>query len=758
MAQHIALAPEPAPVPDPSPGPAAGSNPGDSLAHGFRLGAWLVEPQLFRLTEGDRVEHLEPKVMRVLVRLAAESGEMVPREVLRAVGWGDTYAAEEGLRRAVMLLRRTFRDDARAPRFIETIPRAGYRLLAPVRPLVEVAEASEFAEVLSESDATEADVPVASALEEPAAARRGPWLHRLLGDRKARLALAALVVAALSFAALAMALARTDSRQQSAGVAAASARLSALKPLTTYPGRERDASLSPDGHHVAFVWAEDGGTDAVYVRPLDDEVPRQLTEPTDPAAHPAWSPDGRWVAYARYGAEATQLMIADVADGSERTLAELPAERVYGVAWSPDGRWLAFAQRPKPGEPVALFRLEVATRYRERLTAPPVGVAGDLDPAWSPDGEELVFVRRGILAVSDLYALNPASGSLRRLTELRQAMVRPTWSPDGEAVLFARLKADRYVLSWVPASGGASHDLDLGSDHIVRASAVPAVDHLVVERLRLDTELWRLDLTDAPQPVRWLSSTSTDRLPAFSTDGQRVAFVSERSGSSELWVADAGSRHPRQLTSIGSGLLGRPQWSPDGSRIAFDSSSGGNVDVHLITVDGAHRQRLTEHRADDCLPFWSRDGDSLYFASNRTGRWQVWRRSLASGNANQITRDGGLAAAESFDGRWLYFVKPKGVSGLWRQPLDGGSENQVLANFDPTVDWALTEDGVYFVDREDDDHGTVVYRDLPQGEERTVWELEEPAREYGMAVSGDGRYLALALLHSSESDLLLTKW
>ena len=82
----------------------------------------------------------------------------------------------------------------------------------------------------------------------------------------------------------------------------------------------------------------------------------------------------------------------------------------------------------------------------------------------------------------------------------------------------------------------------------------------------------------------------------------------------------------------------------------------------------------------------------------------------------------------------------------------------MLVDFDPTVDWALTPKGVFYVDRQHTGSGAVVYHDLPQGEERTVWKLDHAPRELGMAVSGDGRFLALALLHSSESDLLMTRW
>ncbi|MEM7354345.1 MAG: winged helix-turn-helix domain-containing protein [Acidobacteriota bacterium] len=739
----------------------------ERLLGGFLLGPWRIEPQRLRVSCGaestnrqpTRLEStsLEPKVMRVLLRLAASPGKVVSREELRQVGWDDSFAAEEGLRRAVMLLRRVFRDDARTPAFIETIPRVGYRLIGEVRPTSE-------------------PEPVAT---KPVAVRR--WAP------PARRWLAASLVVGLGAVALV-----ASGRFRPESPSPPQPGMAELTPVTSYPGRERDVSLSPDGEWIAFAWnAGDDDASDIFVRRLDDETPRRVTTHADPEIYPAWSPDGRRLAYARQGTEATRLMVTQALEPSpsaaaesdaigqhavgrgaigrgavgrgaieapELELASLAPERIHGLSWSPDGRWLAFAQRPAPGEPVALFRLEVVSRYLERLTAPPAGVLGDLEPAWSPDGGELVFARRGVFGMSDLFALQIAEGTLHQLTHLRQALTRPAWSPDGHSILFVRRREDRYGLSWVPRAGGPVRDLELSSDHIVRAAVAPSVDRVVVERMRRDIDLWRLDLDGPLEPERWLSSTAIELYPAFSADSRRVAFISDRSGSGELWVAERGAAHPERLTSISSGLMGRPQWSPDGDWIAFDSSAERQVDVYVIPAEGGTARRLTTDPAEDCLPAWSRDGSRLYFASNRSGRWQIWRRGLADGDAEPVTRHGGFSAAESFDGHWLYYVKPTGIDGLWRQAVEGGEEQLVLADFDPTVDWALTPEGVFHVEDRPAGSGAVIYHELPQGEERTVWQLAHSSHDLGMAVSGDGRYLALALLHSNESDLLMTQW
>ena len=106
------------------------------MQHGFRIGeAYHVEPSLNRVTGPGGIHRLEPKVMMVLVCLAERAGQMVPKDRLLHSAWADTAVGDDVLTRAVSELRRLFEDDPKQPRVIETIPKSGYRLIAPVESL-----------------------------------------------------------------------------------------------------------------------------------------------------------------------------------------------------------------------------------------------------------------------------------------------------------------------------------------------------------------------------------------------------------------------------------------------------------------------------------------------------------------------------------------------------------------------------------------------------------------------------------------------
>lgn len=100
----------------------------------FRIGEWLIAPRANTISAGGRVVHLEPKVMGVLAHLAGRAGEVVTKESLLQSVWADAFVTEHVLKVAVSELRKALGDDARSPRFIETIPKSGYRLIAPVSP------------------------------------------------------------------------------------------------------------------------------------------------------------------------------------------------------------------------------------------------------------------------------------------------------------------------------------------------------------------------------------------------------------------------------------------------------------------------------------------------------------------------------------------------------------------------------------------------------------------------------------------------
>ncbi len=225
-------------------------------------------------------------------------------------------------------------------------------------------------------------------------------------------------------------------------------------------------------------------------------------------------------------------------------------------------------------------------------------------------------------------------------------------------------------------------------------------NRLAYQNALCDTNIWRLSLSDpgvaAGAPSPFIASTRAEQSAQYSPDGKRIAFESERSGPTGIWVSDADGSNTVELFSRSGRFCWTPTWSPDGQHIAFNSNHEGNFDVYIIRASGGKPVRLTTNSADDGYPSWSRDGNWIYFASNRTPRWEVWKVPTGGGKEIQVTRNGGQTAFESPDGKSIYYTKEFPSSGLWKMPLSGGEESQVL----PSVvghDFSLVKEGIYFI-------------------------------------------------------------
>ena len=195
------------------------------------------------------------------------------------------------------------------------------------------------------------------------------------------------------------------------------------------------------------------------------------------------------------------------------------------------------------------------------------GVTWQQDPAWSPDGSNIIFAEwRGI------YVMNADGSDLTRVDHDEYQDEDPTWSPDGKWIAYT---------SW--------RDRD-------RQIFVMSVDGS-----------YRRRLVDSP---------GDQYDPAWSPDGNRIAFASQgdRGG---IYLTNADGTETSQLYSSPTGLRS-PAWSPDGNRIAFSMDWGRSdgLELFVINVDGSGLERLTHRKGDDADPTWSPDGRRLAFTSS----------------------------------------------------------------------------------------------------------------------------------------------
>ena len=544
-------------------------------------------------------------------------------------------------------------------------------------------------------------------------------------------------------------------------------------PFTSFPGEEQLGTFSPDGNQIAFGWNGENKDQksSIYVKQIGSEKPFRRTFDT---AHndfsPVWSPDGQRIAFNRFSETEDSIFIVPALGGAERKLLTLGPHIALGggrstLAWSPDGKLIAFTYKAPKEEPSKIFLVSPDTLASHPLTSPSAENLGDFNPAFSPDGQSVAFVRKISVESSDksdIYIVPITGGEPTRLTFDNTSFAGLTWSADGRDIIFSSSRAGASMSLWrIPASGGAAERVALdGLDFWFPNISRHGNRLTYVQSTPEDANIYRIELSDTTvsknPPTKLIASTRHDGGPQFSPDGRRIAFHSDRSGPLEIWMCDSDGTNLVQLTSLNK-RAGSPRWSPDGQQIAFDFYGEGKGDVYAISVEGGQPRPIVTDDSDDHWPSWSADGKWIYFASDRSGDHQVWKVPAQGGEAVQVTRQGGRIPCESPDGKYVYYIKNLGTRGLWRVPVNGGEELRVLDSFKSEAA-VVVNDGIYYINTDTKGEVALEFFDFATRKERRVAGLGKVSIiPFSIAVSPDRRQFLYSQNDQTGADIMLVE-
>ena len=718
-----------------------------------RFGAYEADLLSGELRKSGIRLKLQDRPFQILAILLEHPGIVVTREQLQKRLWPeDTFVDfEHGLNTAINKLRDALSDEADNPRFIETLPKRGYRFIAPVS--ASAAPRAHLHVVTPANTSTTAPSPVTSSSESSPVSAPVPSAPAAKSRLTPYLAASAMLLLIVALFGVWYFFARTRGASEPSEIR--------IAPLNGLP-RESDAAFSPDGNQVAFVWAgEKGGYAHIYVSQIGaTDSPRQITSSGEGTFEfaPVWSPDGRYLAFFRFNDKDKDLAVYVTAalGGSERRLYTVKSQRkVDALDWSMDGKFLAFSDSASPSEASRIFLLSLDTLEVHPITSPPTGTLGDTTPAFSPDGKSMAFVR-DTLDVREIYLLPLSGGSPQQITFDHADIQGITWTPQSDKLIFASSRQGQVSLWSIPARGGTPQRLPIaGAGWSARPALNRKGNRLAYTSIVYSSSIWRASLTPDHKVVgpleHFISSTGLEEGPQYSPDGKHLVFQSTRTGYHEIWRADADGSNPIQLTHFAKNLTGTPRWSPDSKRISFDSRPAGHSHVFIINAEGGQPRQVTQGDTENGVASWSPDGKWIYFASNRSGTWEVWKITPEGTSATQITRHGGFAALPSPDGKFLYYAKGRDVAGLWRVPADGGEETKLLDAL-PVGGWgyfAVTADGIYYPEVSTPGKGGLFFYSFASQSSSLVWSADKEQADNGapaLGISPDGRTMVICFL------------
>ena len=610
-----------------------------------RFGEFLLDLRSGELAQNGTRLVLPDQLFRVLTLLVRQPGTLVTREELRHELWqDDTFVDfEHGVNAVIKRLREALGDSAVSPRFIETLPRRGYRFIAAV----EEERGCEGAAT------TLAPTPPA----EPIAPVRDPRKHGHLWPRRLAV-VTALIMGCVASWRWALPLVDPNPHPR-------------FTRLTWTGGLNTDPAISPDGALVAYASDAAGRSNFdIWLQAIAGGDPLRITSDDADEVEPSFSPAGSRIVFSRRD---KGLYTVGLMGGEPKQILSEPWART--PRFSPDGRWVLYwtgfpASVIAGGIPGALGSIAIVSAEGGAPHEIATGLASARYPVWTPDGERILFLGEedaaaksfdwylirmdgtGLVKTGALPAIH--AGGLRAGPPIPAA-----WT--GEGVLFATNEADNSNVWRIPIApdtgslAGAAEPLTSGTS-VERSPSVSTSGRIVFASSVANVDVWRVALDErtgraAGALERVTDSAASDRLRSVSADNRALVFISSRTGRDEVWSRDLETNLERQVSERGASDA---TLSPNGSSIAFARAEGNSTRLELLDIrDGLPRPLCADC---DITADWSPQGDAVLFGRGQPSRLLLY--DLGSARETELAshpRWDLHQARFSPDGRWVAF-------------------------------------------------------------------------------------------------------
>lgn len=630
--------------------------------HNFEFDRFLLDAREKVLLRDGKPLPITPKAFQLLFFLVKNHGHLVEKDELMKSVWANTFVEEGNITFTIGLLRKLLEDDKKNPRFIETVPRRGYRFIADVRR-AKIAEA--------ETTGGQADKETEISLSADASSPHSSIKH---GENSTAAVAAAAAAAAEWKTADENALPNDTMRV----ISQPPEKIVADYPKSKNFWLPAVAVLILGVIFTAFWYAR--GNNKLTAPILSAPFASEKLSTNGKVAHAVISSDGKNVIYLN-GIEGRQsIWLRQLASASNIEIIP-PSDDAYGgLALSPDGDFLYFERQqkyvPAHGN---IYRVSIFGGIPTKII--------DEAQGWisiSPDSEKISFVRCYLREEErcSLWIADATDGKNQRKLVSRQSPLRigaNQFAPDGKSVAFgvgqSNNAANEFGLVEVNIESGAERELT-------------AQKFFDIKKLAWLPDQSGLLLTAAVNPDKnfriWQVSAASGEASALTNDAESYSALSLNKDASVLVSTRVKNDFRLHLLNMENPSANRVladarhvAFAPNGKVIFSSAMLGGDYEIWSVNADGSGQRQLTNDSADDSAPTVSPDNDSIFFASNRTGEAHVWRMNADGSNQTQITqKEGGYPLYVSLDGKWLYYLH--GLQrNLWRVLAKGGDEQLV---------------------------------------------------------------------------------
>lgn len=622
---------------------------------------WCFQPHDGQLISKKESLRLPPRLSQLLSIFLANGNQVLTREELINSLWGNKTVNDDALSRSVAELRRILGDDRAQPIYVETLPKKGYRFIAPVS-----ADVSSLAK----------EYPLR--MSKPV----GYW------------SIGGLFLVLFISILYAVVPDKKQSRNTTSPEIIKSALISAQR-FTTDKALEQQPNISPLGTYLAFS-VNKSGQSVVNLLDANGKLSFQLRQPSGHLYSPIFSPDEKQLVAAQWERKECSLWMYQLPQLNRSKLSDCVMPSLSPIVdWSSSGKQIALVMASSENKAAAIWLLNREDDQLTQLTYPSDLNAFDTLPKFSPDGTKLAFTR-GTHSTRQLFYIELGEPkSLKPLTDGDGYIAGMHWLKNSEEIIYdSNARGDRNL--WSVKLTSPTPQL-IGA----RDARFPTLDKanskLAYQEVRYNANIWEVDLSGESRVAKPLiEGIKYNNFPAYSPDGQQIAFVSNREGKSSIWLFDKRTRLQKKLLAIEGLDLISPVWANNGRTLLISSRSHTGYQCYQLNLLTEQYELLSAFDQSHYACQMAENGDVIAISKPKNERSQIIRFSSRNG-VSQLT-EFGVGRAQLTGNDQIIYSKDN-EKGLYLMELNGKNSRVLLADFDNLFDnhWVAVDNTLYYV-------------------------------------------------------------
>ncbi|MCW8879152.1 MAG: winged helix-turn-helix domain-containing protein [Kangiellaceae bacterium] len=735
----------------------------------YKIAECSIIPDLLLVRIAQEEHRIEPRLMAVLVYLIEHSQSLITREDLIRDVWQGQVVSDNAINRTIAQLRKLLGDTPSRAKIIETIPKKGYRLIAPVEAICNKTEQSQApgsAESLIDNTNHEDNT------------ENNQGFNNLVWRSSLAIALTAILIIWLSPK-------QADLEQSEVSFTPSNA-----IPVTSLSGVEAYPAFSSNGHWLAYSHQPE--TDAnwnILIQSLEDNRQYSLTHKQGLNVNPVFAKNSSLMAFTRWNninERKCSIHLIDLSatlsslnmtnrptEDSSRLLVNCGTRALPRVSWHPRQNSFYYFDREQITQPYTVYKYYVDTGKKEQVTLPPQGEQGHYWVEVSPSGKQLAVLSYIDANQSEILIIDEASLQIEKRVPIDSYINRVNWLNNSQLLLHMSNQLKQISIDSISNNEPIelkNFPLEI-ADRFIQPQLSQDSTHLALVEMWQEQNIWQASLetlNSASEPNHrelLIESSRNDYSPKFAHNSDQIAFFSSRSGKVQIWLLGQ-DKQLKQVTNFTQGLNFSPlRWSHDDRFLLFTFDKS----IYQLSVHDGTLTKVIDSEFGAYNYVYSVNNKFVIASSKRSGDWQLWRLPItehtnqseieAKKNQSetvQLTFSGGYGPRVSSDGQWIYFTKFH-QDGLWRIPSAGGAEELITDNFSKLnwLHWQLVDDGAYYLDISHEIPG--IYFFSFENKSRKLALSKQADQSNDFSISQQSKKIVFSKTDSQKGDIYLVK-